>query len=129
MRGIRQAKLAELLGLSPSSLSRIENGSMYPTAVQWFLFCRLLEISPDDFYGVIAKQESTQLKAIIEDAFYEWRVLSHVPPTQNLPYLSNLIFENTKRFIEAIITQMERRQQVDQGFCKAILDEFGRHYE
>lgn len=44
---LSQKTVSYRLGISQSALSKMENGKLIPSAVLWFEFCRLTEISPD----------------------------------------------------------------------------------
>lgn len=46
-RGMTQVELASKLGLSQPHLSKIENHTAEPTIIQWFIFCKMLEINSD----------------------------------------------------------------------------------
>jgi len=44
---LTQSVLSKSIGLEQSSLSLIENGKRDLTAVQWFMLCDKLKVSPD----------------------------------------------------------------------------------
>lgn len=44
---LKQGDVAKALQVSQSAVSKFESGTLVPSAVQWFEFCRLIGISPD----------------------------------------------------------------------------------
>jgi transcriptional regulator with XRE-family HTH domain len=46
-KGVTQVDLSSRLGISQATLSKMENGLAEPTALQWFEFCRLMQIRLD----------------------------------------------------------------------------------
>jgi DNA-binding XRE family transcriptional regulator len=62
---LTQESVAKQLGISQSALSKLERGTLIPSAPQWFEFCRMTEIAPASIKtGVIERMRP----AVLEDA-------------------------------------------------------------
>ena len=46
-KGLKQDKVAKTIGMSQSNYSKVERGLLVPSAIQWVLFCNLVEIPLD----------------------------------------------------------------------------------
>lgn len=46
-RGMTQKAVADELGISQSNFSKMENGLLEPSAIQWMTFCQLMGISTE----------------------------------------------------------------------------------
>ena len=49
--GLNQETIAKQLSISQSALSKLEHGTLIPSAPQWFEFCRTMGIAPESFIG------------------------------------------------------------------------------
>jgi transcriptional regulator with XRE-family HTH domain len=45
--GLTQKEVADVLGISQSNFSKMENALLQPSAIQWMSFCQLVEIPFD----------------------------------------------------------------------------------
>lgn len=63
--GLNQESVSSQLGISQSALSKLEHGTLIPSAPQWFSFCRLTGISTQSFItGYIERNHP----AVVSDA-------------------------------------------------------------
>ena len=46
-KGLTQKAVADELGISQSNFSKMENGLLEPSAIQWMIFCQLMGISTE----------------------------------------------------------------------------------
>lgn len=46
-KGLTQKAVADELGISQSNFSKMENGLLEPSAIQWMTFCQLMGISTE----------------------------------------------------------------------------------
>ena len=46
-KGLTQADIARLLDTTQANISKIEQGVLIPSALDWFLFCEVTGISPE----------------------------------------------------------------------------------
>ena len=56
VKRMTQMELAGSLGISQSAYSKMENGILIPSAVQWFEFCELMDVGFNEFYNLYRKQ-------------------------------------------------------------------------
>lgn len=62
-KGMNQVAVAKNLGISQSALSKLESGLLVPSAPQWFMFCDLMQISPDSLVsGYVDRCSQAQIK-------------------------------------------------------------------
>ena len=46
-KGLTQKEVADELGISQSNFSKMENGLLEPSAIQWMMFCQMMGISTE----------------------------------------------------------------------------------
>lgn len=46
-KGMTQKAIAAELGISQSNFSKMENGLLEPSAIQWMTFCQIMGVSTD----------------------------------------------------------------------------------
>ena len=46
-KGLTQKILSDQLGISQSNYSKMENGILEPSAIQWMTFCQLMGVNTD----------------------------------------------------------------------------------
>jgi transcriptional regulator with XRE-family HTH domain len=46
-KGLTQQQVAQAMTISQSALSKMENGKLIPSAIEWFDFCRATGIAAD----------------------------------------------------------------------------------
>lgn len=63
---MNKKELAEMLGMSPNSVSNWKNHRTYPGADKLKLICEILEVSADELLGITEPKEKKQEQKIIE---------------------------------------------------------------
>ena len=56
--GMTQKTVADRLGISQSNFSKMENGHLEPSAIQWMTFCQLMEISTETIFQEKRRQKT-----------------------------------------------------------------------
>lgn len=64
-KGLNQERLAELVGLEPTSISNIENGYNYPTVQNLEKIAKVLDTSLSDIFRFSQHQDTKDLQAEI----------------------------------------------------------------
>ena len=51
-RGVSQARIAQIMGVHQSAVSRIEKDTYRPTVAQLLALCKFFKITPDEFLDI-----------------------------------------------------------------------------
>ena len=74
-KGISQTQFANAIGVETSTISRIENGKVDPSAVTLFAIAEYLQVSVDDLY---TRKTAEQIKNEREQEFFKRNIRYYV---------------------------------------------------
>lgn len=72
-KGVTQERLAEIIGIDPNNLSRIEKGRNYPTPENLSKIANALNVSPDKLYFFTHHKDYSDIKSELTNALNDER--------------------------------------------------------
>lgn len=61
-RNLTQETFSEMIGVEPSSLSKVENGAFFPSLSNFIKMCEVFEIEPNDLLDVEYLKDDKELE-------------------------------------------------------------------